>query len=173
MKKICVLMILAVILSGCRAEPTWETVEDALPEAVIPVAQQLYVPLPDDASQPTFQEEESGELYLCDGYTLTKQITQSGDIPKTVQSICGIDSDNLQIMKTIQNDQDRYDFVWTAAGEDGLQLGRACILDDGVYHYIVSTMASEEDSMRVREEWQDIFACCRLISPTANLSTGS
>ena len=173
MKKICVLMILAVILSGCRAEPTWETVQDIIPEEVAPVAQQLYVPLPDDAAQLTFQEEASGELYLCDGYTLTKQITESGDLSKTVESICGMNSDHLQIMKTIQNDQDRYDFVWTAAGEDGLQLGRACILDDGAYHYIVSTMASEEDSMRVREEWQDIFACCRLISPTANLSTGS
>lgn len=173
MKKICVLMLLMVFLCGCRAEPTWETVEDIIPQEVMPAAQQLYVPLPDNASQPTLQEESSGELYLCDGYTLTKQITESGDIPGTVQSICGMDSEKIQLMKTIQDGQDRYDFVWTAAGEDGLQLGRACILDDGTYHYIVSTMASEEDAVNVREQWQDIFACCRLISPTANLSTGS
>ena len=173
MKKICVLMLLTVFLSGCRAEQTWETVEDIVPAEVLPVAQQLYVPLPDGASQPTFREETSGELYLCDGYTLTKQITESGDLSKTVESIFGMDSDQLQIMKTIQDDQERYDFVWTAAGEDGLLLGRACILDDGTYHYSVSTMAAEEDSVRVREEWQDIFSCCRLISPTADLSTGS
>ena len=173
MKKICVWLFLMIFLCGCRAEPTWETVEDIVPVEVLPVAQQLYVPLPDSASQPTFREEASGELYLCDGYTLTKQITESGDLSKTVESICGMDSDQLQIMKTIQNDQDRYDFVWTSAGEDGLQLGRACILDDGAYHYIVSTMTSEEESARLREEWQDIFSCCRLISPTANLSTGS
>ena len=64
MKKICMLMALAVVLCGCCAEPTWETVQDIIPEEVAPVAQQLYVPLPDDAAQLTFQEEASGELYL-------------------------------------------------------------------------------------------------------------
>lgn len=173
MKKICVLMLLAVFLCGCQAEPTWETVEDILPVEAVPAAQQLYVPLPEDASQPTFQEETAGELYLCNGYTLTKQITERGDLSKTVQTVCGLDSDQIQIMKTIQDGQDRYDFVWTAAGEEGLQLGRACILDDGAYHYIVSTMAPEEEAGDLREAWNDIFTSCRLISPTANLSTGS
>ena len=39
MKKICVLMLLTVFLSGCRAEQTWETVEDIVPAEVLPVAQ--------------------------------------------------------------------------------------------------------------------------------------
>ena len=173
MKKICVWMLLAVFLCGCQAQPTWETVEDVLPVEVVPVAQQLYVPLPDDASQPTFQEDNGTQMYLCDTYTLTKQITQRGDVDKTVQSICGLDSEQIQLMKTVQDGQDRYDFVWTSAAEEGLQLGRACILDDGAYHYTLSVMAPEAEAGALREEWNDMFSCCRLISPTANLSTGS
>lgn len=173
MKKICLCVLVAVLLCGCSAEPAWETVEDIVPVETVPTALQLYIPLPEDASQPTFQEETAGELYLCDGYTLTKQTLQSGDLSKTVKSICGLDKEQVQLMKTVQDGQDRYDFVWTAAGEDGLQLGRACILDDGNYHYAVSTMAGEETAGQLRETWQDIFSCCRLISPTANLSTGS
>lgn len=173
MKRICVFVLTAVLLCGCKAEPAWETVEDIVPVEAVPAAQQLYVPLPEDASQPTFQEENSGQLYLCDGYTLTKQITQGGDLSKTVKSICGLDSEQVQLINTIQDGQNRYDFVWTAAGEEGLQLGRACILDDGTYHYIVSTMAGEEEAGQLQEVWQNIFSSCRLISPTANLNTGS
>lgn len=173
MKKIGLLMLLAVFLCGCQAEPTWETVEDILPVEAVPVAQQLYVPLPSDAAQPTFQEEDAGELYLCDGYTLTKQISQSGDLEKTVKNICGLESDQVQIMKTTQDGNARYDFVWSAAGEEGLQLGRACILDDGAYHYIVSTMAGETEAGNLRETWEDIFSSCCLLSPSVNLSTGS
>lgn len=173
MKKICLLMLLAALLCGCKAEPTWETVEDILPVEAVPVAQQLYVPLPSEAVQPTFQEAEAGELYLCDGYTLTKQITESGDLDKTVKNVCGLEKEQVQLMKTIQDGADRYDFVWAAAGEEGLQLGRACILDDGAYHYVVSTMAGEEKAGDLREAWEEIFSSCRLLSPTANLSTGS
>jgi len=49
----------------------------------------------------------------------------------------------IQVIKTAQDTYERYDFVWTAAGEDGLQTGRACILDDGNYHYALSAMAEE------------------------------
>lgn len=173
MKKIWMLMLAALLLCGCKAEPAWETVEDIVPVEAIPAAQQLYVPLPEDASRPTFQNENAGELYLCDGYTLTKQITQGGDLSKTVKSVCGLTDEQVQLMKTKQDGQDRYDFVWTAAGEDGLQLGRACILDDGAYHYIVSTMTSEEKAGDLRETWNELFDYCLLVSPTEEISTGS
>ena len=80
---------------------------------------------------------------------------------------------DAEIVKTVQDGQDRYDFVWTAAGEDGLQLGRACILDDGNYHYALTTMAQEETSGQLREVMQDMFDSCRLLDPEVNLSTGS
>ena len=173
MKIILVILMILGLLSGCGSEPAWETVEDPVPVEPVAVMQQLYVDIPQEAAAATFQENDRSQMYLCQDYTLTTQILDSGDLAKTVKNICGQDKENLQILQTQQDTWQRYEFVWTAAGEDGLQLGRACILDDGAYHYAVSAMASEENSGKLRQTWQDIFDSCRLIDPEVNLSTGS
>lgn len=173
MKRVLVIIALAGILSGCEAQPTWETVEDILPVEQAAVVQQLYVDIPEEAASPTFQDDAGTEMYLCQGYSLTKQIFDGGDLEKTVKTLSGQSKENLQILKTKQDDLTRYDFVWSAAGEDGLQVGRACILDDNAYHYAVSTMAQEKDAGKLQETWQEIFESCRLLEPDINLSTGS
>ena len=166
-------MLLSVLLCGCAAEPTWEQVEDVLPVEPVLSPQQLFVQLPMDASAPTFASDGAGELYLCGDYTLAKQILPSGDLAATVKTVSGLEKENLQIIATTQEQTDRYDFVWTAAAEEGLQLGRACILDDGNYHYVVSTMANEDAAGNLREDWQEIFDSCRLLPAELDLNTGS
>ena len=173
MKILLVILMMAALLLGCGAEPTWETVEDMTPVEPAAVMQQLYVDIPEEAAATTFQENDRSQIYMCQDYTLTTQILEGGDLEKTVKTISGQEKENLQILQTRQDTCQRYEFVWTAAGEDGLQLGRACILDDGAYHYAVSTMARESDSGNLRQTWQDIFDSCRLIDPEVNLSTGS
>jgi hypothetical protein len=76
-------------------------------------------------------------------------------------------------METLADHGIRYDCVWTAAGETGLQLGRACVLEDGNYHYVLSVMAPEEETGRLREVWQNLFETCRLVDGDKNLNTGS
>ena len=90
-----------------------------------------------------------------------------------VDTISGKTTEELQLIQTKQQTYDRYDFVWTAAGEDGLQLGRACILDDGNYHYALSTLTRESASADLRETFSQMYDSCRLIAPDVNLSTGS
>ena len=173
MKKILVFLLLTAFLAGCRAQETFETVDDRIP--VLPVAspQQFFVSLPDEAAAPAFQDESGDELYVCCNYTISKQILPSGDMEKTVMTLTGMTSDDLQMIKTMQENFDRYDFVWTSAGEDGLQLGRACILDDGNYHYTLSTLAEETSAGDLRETFQEMFESCTLLDPDINLSTGS
>ena len=60
MRRISLLILVAVLLCGCKAEPAWETVEDMVPVEAVPAARQLYVLLPEDASQPTLQAILSG-----------------------------------------------------------------------------------------------------------------
>ena len=172
MKKVIVLLLLTALLTGCGAEETFETVEDIIPVEPVATAQQFFVSLPDEAATPTFQDD-SGELYVCQDYTISKQILEGGDIEKTIKSLTGQSQEDLDIIKTFYGDCDRYDFVWTAAGEEGLQLGRACILDDGNYHYALSTMAQEEAAGELRDTIQDMFDSCKLLDPDVNLSTGS
>ena len=171
--KVILVLLMAALLCGCGAEPAWENVEDVIPVEPVAPVQQLYVHMPVEAATPTFADDSKGELYLCNGYTLTKQILPSGDMEKTVKTVSGLDKSQLQIMQTTQADADRYDFVWTSATEEGLQLGRACILDDGDYHYVVSTMAGEERAGELRDTWQEIFESCSLFPADFSFNTGS
>lgn len=173
MKKALIVLMLMALLSGCAAQETFETVEDLIPVQPVASPQQFYVSLPQEAASPTFREDGNGELYVCSGYTISKQILESGDMEKTLMHLSGKKSEELQLMKTKQTTCDRYDFVWTAAGEEGLQLGRACILDDGNFHYTLSVMAEEETAGQLQETLQDMFSTCKLLDPQVNLRTGS
>lgn len=172
MKKLIVLLLLMSMLVGCGAEETFEVVEDVIPVEPVAAPQQFFVSLPDEAMTPTFQDDSS-ELYVCQDYTISKQILASGDMEKTVQTLTGQSQEDIQVIKSFYDNCDRYDLVWTAAGEEGLQLGRACILDDGNYHYILSTLAGEETAGHLRDALQDMYDSCRLLDPDVNLSTGS
>ena len=164
--------MLTAFLTGCGSKETFEVVEDIIPVEPVAAPQQLYFHLPEEAAAPTFQDD-TDEIYVCNGYTVSKQIMDSGDLEKTVKTISGKSQQEVQLIKTIQPTCDRYDFVWTAAGEDGLQLGRACILDDGNYHYTVTVMAQEESAGALRETVQEMFDSCGLLDPEVNLRTGS
>lgn len=174
MKKIgIILLVLTLCLTGCGTQETFETVNDIISDEAVAVCQQFVVKLPDEAAAPTFHDDSGGELYVCRDYTISKQILTGGDLEKTIRTLTGKSPEELQIMKTRQDTCDRYDFVWTAAGEDGLQLGRACILDDGSYHYTLSTLTQENAAGALEKTFSDMYDSCRLISPDVNLHTGS
>ena len=71
--------------------------------------------------------------------------------------------DDLDILRTKQGDVKRYQWVWTSAGEEGVQVGRACVLDDGAYHYIVTAQASEAIAGELQAQWQEIFASVSIV----------
>lgn len=172
MKKVIALFLLTAILTGCKAQETFETVEDLPVIETAAAPQQFFVALPEDAATPTFQSETE-ELYVSENYTISKQILERGDLEKTIKTLTGKSREDLEVIQTAQDTYDRYDFVWTSAGEEGLLLGRASILDDGNYHYTLTTMTREESFDEVRETLQDMFDSCKLLDPDVNLSTGS
>ena len=173
MRKVWIIPLLMLLFTGCAAQETFETLEDELPVVQSAVPWQFYVSLPEEAAAPTFQDDTGTELYVCEGYTVSKQITPAGDLEKTVKQLTGKATAELQLLKTRDEACDRYDFVWTCAGEEGLQVGRACILDDGNYHYILSTLAQESVSGQLREVFSEMYESCKLLDPEINLRTGS
>lgn len=173
MKKAILLLLCTALLTGCGVQETFETVDDAIVVEPVASVQQFFVQLPEEAAAPTFQDDSGTELYVCQGYTVSKQILPGGDLEKSVKTLTGKEKSELDVIKTLHENYDRYDFVWTAAGEDGLQLGRACILDDGNYHYTLSAMAQEEQSDSLRETFQEMFDSCKLLNPELELSIGS
>ncbi len=173
MKKLAIILAAVMLLAGCGSPPVYETVNDTYEPAQPAQPMQLVFSTPVEAVAPTLQNEDGSTLYHCDGYTLTTQIFPGGDMEKTVKSVSGKSLDTVRFVETEKEYGPRLDFVWTAAGEEGLQLCRACILDDGSYHYALTVMANEEQTGRLQETWQDIFDTCRLIAADVNLSTGS
>ena len=159
MKKLVGFLLMAALLTGCAPEETLETVND---EWIVPVMAQpreISVELPHDALAPVL-EQDNRQLYMGQGYEIMLETMASGDLSATVQSLCGYEKDQLTMLQTRHRDADRYEFVWTTAGEQGDRLGRAVILDDGTYHYCMSVLRDPEESTVV---WRNVFSSFALV----------
>lgn len=164
MKKLWILLLCMFLLAGCGAKETFETVDDSFVTPVSAPMKQVSLALPKEAAVTVMDNGEGGRLYLCDGYVLTVQTMDSGDLQKTLREATGFSKEDLTLMETNHYGTTRYDCVWTSAGETGDQVCRAAILDDGTCHYVVSVMAPAEAAGQLRETWQSLLDSISLIS---------
>ena len=157
MKKWLLLLMMTVLMTGCTAEDTFETVAD---ELVLPVMAQprfVCVDLPGETDLPVI-ENDSGRIYLCNDYEIVLQTLESGDLEKTLAVMAGLTQEDMTVMETSSDGIRRYDFVWAAAGEAGDRTGRGAVLDDGNYHYCLSVLADTEGSEKSHVCWEDVFS---------------
>lgn len=152
-------LLLPVLLCGCGAAETVETVTDEWLVPAMAQPREVTVRLPEDLTMPVM-EQGSRRLYLAEDYELLVETVSAGDLDATIQSLSGYERDRLTVMETRQGDVRRYEFVWTTTGEQGQQLGRGVILDDGSYHYCLSALRDPEESLIV---WQDVFGSFALV----------
>ena len=162
MKKIAVLLVLVVLLCGCSAAETFETVDDALEQPVMGQVRKVSLTLPQSAASPVVNTDDGARLYLCDGYDLAVQTLVGGDINKTVMALCGYSADHVRVMESSKDGNKPYEWVRSAVGEEGDQIGRAMVLAQGDYHYCVSVMASAELAGSLEQEWTQIFSSLRV-----------
>lgn len=162
MKKFWIVIMLACMLSGCGVQETFETVSDTLRQPELGSAKQIVLALPEDAAEPAMESDRAGKLYLCDGYFITVQTVESGDLNSTVKDVTGFERSALPIMETTQGNIHRYECVWTAAGETEDQVGRLTLLDDGNYHYVVTVMADASKIGQLTDEWNQLFSALSL-----------
>lgn len=155
MKKWTVLLILLLFLSGCAAEKDFETVGDVY-TPVTQTPREVMVTLPPDAAVQTISSD-AGKLYLCDGYTVTVQTLQGGNLKETVREVTGFLPDRLTLLETEKDGFSSYSCVWTAAGEGGDQIARTVILDDGNFHYAVTAMADSASAGQLSDVWLNLF----------------
>ena len=155
MKKLWIVIAL-LMLCGCGAEETLETVADEMVLEVLAQPREILLTLPEETLLPAM-ESDGRTLYLCRGYDVAVQTFSSGDFNATVQQLCGFDSSELTILETKVGENRCYDFVWTAATDLGEQVGRAKILDDGNFHYTLTAMAPAEKASEYQEIWSGMF----------------
>ena len=173
MKKLWVIPLLAILLAGCGGKTALETVTDIPVAPVVAEMRRIQVQLPPELSSPALQEEKGGTLYLCDEYSVMLQTVQSGDLEKTLRDATGLSKADLQMIQTRRDDAKCYQWVWSANGETGTQVGRGCILDDGAYHYVLTALADEEAAKQAQPAWKEIFASFCLATEREEVSTGS
>ena len=173
MKKLLIIPLIVLLLAGCGGEKTLETISDVQDTPVSVTMQRILVQLPEELSTPALQSDKAGKLYLCEDYAVTVQTVAAGDLDKTLRTATGMGRENLQIIETWQGEVKLYRWVWATGGENGIQVGRGCIIDDGAYHYVLTAMADEEKVAQVQPVWQEIFSSFRLAEEREEVNTGS
>lgn len=156
MKKWWMIVLAAVLLTGCVNVGELETMNDdfVMPDAV---PGQIRLNLPGDAGEEALCGGTDRQLYICENYTIAVQILPGGDMKRTLQTVTGFEPEALTVVQTQKQGMDAYHTVWTAAGEGGDQLGRAQILSDGEFHYVVAVMADCTAAGALAEPWQALF----------------
>lgn len=152
-----VLLVLGcLLLSGCGAQETMETVADEWVEEAMAPAREILVELPEEAAAPA-AENANGRIYLCSDYEIEIHTMDGGDLDATIRNLCGYDREELTVIASSPQGLKRYDFVWTAAGEGGDKIGRAVILDDGQYHYTMTVLRSADSVEQSQIVWRSVF----------------
>ncbi len=157
MKKCVSIVLTLFFLTGCTG-PALETL-GSIPQrpSVEATAAQVLLELPQTAAADVFSGE--GEtLYTCEGYTIHMQTLPAGDLKATVKTLSGYDPQQLSVMESCSGGAQRYDFVWTAAAEQGELVGRAAVIDDGAFHYCLSVSAQAANAGQLGEEWNRLFS---------------
>lgn len=153
MKKWLALLGVALLLCGCAAQETMETVYVTWEETQAE-PRSLTVSLPGEEASTVGAE---GRYYLANDYAVSIETLPGGSLDSTLRSVTGFSREELTVMETREDEGTRYEFVWAAAGETGDQIGHGVILSDGAYHYVLTVLqdaAAVGDSQAV---WSNVY----------------
>ncbi len=155
MRKICLLMVLAVLLSGC-GKKDYETRTAPCGAEAVPAPGMISICAMDAMSAPVMSTQGGDRLYIADDYEVTLQTMQGGDLSATLKSCTGFDRSKLTVLETEKDGLKRYDCAWTSAGEGTQAVGRLTVLDDGNYHYVLAVTASGDHAEEMAAAWQQL-----------------
>jgi hypothetical protein len=157
MKKVFCVILALTLLTGCRQPKTFETMSDTYIQPDLPQAKEVVLLLPEDAAKAVLEAAGTGTLYLCDGYSVAVQTLPAGNLDATLREVTGYGREKVQLWEMKEGEISRYSCVWASAGEGGDQMGKATILDDGNYHYVLSVMAPAEETGALADTWQQLM----------------
>lgn len=157
MKVFLWVMLILMLFTGCQQPKDFETMSDSYEQPELPQPCQVNMELPEDAAKAVLEDAGAGTLYLCDGYCVALQTLEAGNLDATLREVTGYGVEQVQLWDWKEGDISHYVCVWASAGEGGDQMGKATILDDGNYHYVLSVMAAAEDAGELADTWQQLM----------------
>lgn len=157
MKKLgMMLLIAAMLLCGCVAQPVYEGLDGINLDADAPVMKNIHIDVPKDASIQTVRGDDR-RIYFCEGYEIMVETLSGGDLDKSLRSLTGFAKEDLTVVSTRLDGLTAYSCAWTSVGENGEQIGRLTIYDDGAYHYCVSVTAPAEKALKLQPVFRALF----------------
>lgn len=156
--KILMVILVAIVMCGCQGQRDYETLSDAYVQPDAPAMGDVTLLLPTSAEVVTLESAENGKLWLCEEYWVCLQTWQSGDLEKTLHALTGRHAEDLELIKLEGEQGKRYECVWLSTGENGDQINRAVILDDGNYHYALTLHTAAETAGELTPQWKNITA---------------
>lgn len=156
MKKLCLLLFVLMLLTGCGKNKDYETRLSSCAEVAVPSPGIIDICVPDELSAPVMSTQGGDRIYIADDYEVSVQTMTGGDLSATLKNCTGYDMDRLTVMQTQENGMKRYDCAWTSAGEGTQDIGRITVLDDGYYHYVLSVTADADGADAFLSAWQQL-----------------
>ena len=157
MKKWLFVVLLCLMLTGCSKE-AFETMSDLYEEPKNLEPAQVLLMLPQEAALMTPGEETAERFYLCKDFTLSLQTLPGGDMEKTLKTVSGYSKQQLSLVCLSQGDMKRYELVWAVAGEQGDEVARAVILDDGKFHYVLTLQTPADRVADLQQTWNELMS---------------
>jgi hypothetical protein len=164
LKKWAWLPLCALLLAGCAAEPTWETVNDTIEDAATVAAlgeepYQIIFSVPMDAVLETFSQSDTRTVYTqADGeYEIEAMVLPTASIDEVVAELTGFAPDAVQTIKTERFSMPEYRFVWYSSSDEGGYLCRASVLTDAEYSYALVFSAREETGTTYRDCMNEVM----------------
>ena len=147
-----------LLLTGCSAQPVWETVED-----VIPTDNQRAFVYEISVDLPLTYLDSGGNysLYETGSVEIQTASFHASSMDTAVREISGFSAEDLNIVKTIRETLPEYQFAWYSETEEGGRLYRADLVMDGTACYAVVCSAPESES-GFHEQARQVFAAFSL-----------
>ena len=161
MKVLILILSMILLLSGCGAQDVFEMVTDEMVLETVAQPREVRFNLAQEPVMPVM-ESDGGRLYLCGDFDVVLQTMESGDLDGTVYRISGFTPEGLTMIQTGTGEVEKYEFVWTSATDEGQQIGRCTILDDGNFHYALSATVDADLIEEYQEIWNGIFESFKL-----------
>lgn len=160
MKRWIILLVIVFLLTGCSNELDFESVQDVYAPQELTASACLAVSLPE--AEHTELELDGAKLCVYEDFEVMILTLPSGNLDATLQEISGYDASELTVMNTVEGVNRRYDTIWASAGEGGDLVGRATVIDDGCFHYVIAVMAKAENAGSLTEDWNQLFSSVSL-----------
>ena len=150
MNNLIIYLLAVLTLTGCAAEPTFETIGNVWDNPQVQDSPaSIEFALPEDAQMEVMESNDTCKSYQIGDWMLWTEIHEGGDVRATMQTLTGMEAEALNITTHPLGQYQCHETAWAASGDEGEYVIRTAVIPHGQYHYCLSLKAPKEDSRSV------------------------